>query len=76
VSRESGSIAVIRSTLSPHRLQSDLGREVGSQAGIQHPGAHTQLAVFGKRATGLSHEPDGSLLWSISGERAQQRGSG
>ena len=49
-----------------HRLQRDLAGERRVEAGVEHLGAHAQLAVLGKRAAGLAHEPDRGHLLSHS----------
>ncbi len=57
-----------------HRLQRDLGGERRVEARVEHAGAHAKVAVFGKGAPGLSHEPDGETLRTVALEGAQKRG--
>ncbi len=47
------------------RLQGDLARELGREAGLEHVGADAQLAVFRQRTAGLPHEPHRSRLGAI-----------
>ncbi len=43
-----------------HRLQGDLGEQLGVEAGLQHPAVDADRAVFRQRPPGLAHEPDGA----------------
>ena len=49
-----------------HGLEGDLAGEGRIEAGVEHPGPHPQLAVFGQRAPRLTHEPDRGHLLSHS----------
>src|SRR5699024_1994160 len=55
-----------------HRLQSDLGDHVRIEAGVQHAGALAQAPVFGQRAAGLAHKPDGNGGWAFTAVGADQ----
>ena len=58
-----------------HRLERDFGGELGAQAGVEHRDALAHLAVFGKRAAGLAHEPDGERLGAFPAGGADERGA-
>ena len=59
----------------PGRLQTvDLGGEVGGEAGVEHAGAHAQLAVLGERAAGLPHEPHRGGIDRLSSAGLEEAG--
>ena len=45
-----------------HRLEGHLGAELGLPADLEEVVALADLPVFGQRAAGLAHEPDGRPL--------------
>ena len=55
------------------RLQRDLARQVGREAGVEHGGADAQLAVLGKRAPRLAHEPHRQRLGPVAAQGTDQR---
>lgn len=63
-------------TMPTHGLERDLGRELGRQAGLQHPDALADCAVLGQRSPGLAHEPHRQAVRSLTARGTNERGVG
>ena len=59
-----------------YRLEGDLGREPGVEAGLQHGPVPPQAPVLRERAARLAHEPHGCARGGAAAERLQERGPG
>ncbi len=55
----------------PHRLQGDLGGQLGDEAGLEDGGPLADGAVLGQRPARLAHEPDGQSFGAVSAERGK-----
>ncbi|MDF2573538.1 MAG: hypothetical protein K0S05_450 [Agromyces sp.] len=55
-----------------HRLQRDLARHRGVEAGVEHPRADAEVAVLGQRPARLAHEPHGSRVAPLSSVGADE----
>ena len=60
----------------PHRLERDLGREGGVEAGVEHLGAHPARPVLRERPARLPHEPDRQDFGAIAARGADERRRG
>ena len=57
-----------------HRLQGDLGDEVGAAARLEHPDALADRAVLRQRPAGLAHEPHRGVRHALPAGGAHQGG--
>ena len=69
VREQHGSVDVV----APDRLQRHLGAELRSPRELEERVTLSQRAILGKRASGLTHEPNGRALHVLAPESAHQK---